>query len=460
MRYDPNHAVSRELSRRGFLTIGGAAGAAALAGLLSACSTPVVSGLTGSAPTSADVVFWHLFGGGDGANMTTMVGDVQRADHLSVESTLLSWGNPYYTKLSLAASSGNPPDVAISHLSRLPLLARAGLLRPIEDLGVDDVGIVQQNFTPAAWSKATVAGTTYAVPLDTHPFVLFYNVDLARKAGLLDKSGRNLEAINGKDDFIAALKAMKQATGHFGAVASITADPATNWRLFYMLYSGLAGPIVSDQGTKLTLDRDALEETFAFLSSLSNELKLMPSNSTATTASTLFGSGQAGFLFDGEWQIPTYRDLKLPDGKPLNFNVVPFPAILGPKATAYADSHSLVFPKASSPSAKRTRDAVTFVRGLLDRSTIWAGGGHVPAWLPVQKSAAFRKLEPQSNYVQAAFDAVYDPPGWYTGAGSDFQIRTGGVVSDVLAGGLSPSAAVGSMADALKTFTTATPPVR
>jgi multiple sugar transport system substrate-binding protein len=90
---------------------------------------------------------------------------------------------------------------------------------------------------------------------------------------------------------------------------------------------------------------------------------------------------------------------------------------------------------------------------------VWADGGHVPAWLPVQQSAKFRELKPQSNYVQAAFDAVYDPPGWYTGAGSDFQIAMGGVITNVLAGRVRPAAAVGDMVSSLKTFSTSPPPV-
>ena len=59
--------------------------------------------------------------------------------------------------------------MAISHLSRLPLLAEAGLLQPVEDAGIAASGITKDKFTPAAWTKATVQGTVYAVPLDTHP---------------------------------------------------------------------------------------------------------------------------------------------------------------------------------------------------------------------------------------------------------------------------------------------------
>src|SRR3954451_22516711 len=96
-----------ELSRRQFLSGAGVTLAAAMA----ACGSPVVTSFTGGQPSTADVIFWHLFGGGDGENMAKMVSGYEKTSGRSVESTLLSWGNPFYTKLSLAASSGRPPDV-------------------------------------------------------------------------------------------------------------------------------------------------------------------------------------------------------------------------------------------------------------------------------------------------------------------------------------------------------------
>ena len=172
------------------------------------------------------------------------------------------------------------------------------------------------------------------------------------------------------------------------------------------------------------------------------------------TSSTLFSQGKVGFLFDGVWQIPTYRDVE-----GLDFNVVPFPALLGPEPVAYADSHALVIPSSPGRSDERTANAVRFVQGLLDQSSTWADGGHVPAWLPVQESEEFQQLKPQSNYTEAAFNAVYDPPGWYTGAGSDFQTAMGSVIASVLTGGTDPKAAVDAMTTSLTTFSTARPPV-
>lgn len=440
------------MARRRFLALGGGL---ALTGGLAACSSPLASGLTGSQPNTADVIYWNLFSGGDGANMVLMEDAFKKANPgTSVEATVLAWGNPYYTKLALATASGTPPDVAISHLSRLPLLAASDLLEPIADTGVGELGVTEDKFTPAAWQKATVNGTVYAVPLDTHPFVLYYNVDLARKAGLLDSAGDGLTPLKGKEDFLAAVKAMKEAGGaQYGAVMSITADAATAWRYFSMIYSGLAGPLVTDSGTRIAIDTEAMQETFAFMQSLTAG-GLMPKDLNGSGANALFSTGKSGFLFDGEWQIPSYRGVK-----GLRFNVVPFPALLGPKPVAYADSHALVVPRSAGRSAARTRNAARFIKSLLDHSSVWAQGGHVPAWLPTQRSKAFLDLSPQRNYVRAAFDAQYDPAAWYTGAGSDFQSTVGGTVIEVLAGRATPRGAVADMRSGLKRFTTARPPV-
>src|SRR6202451_2177086 len=78
--------------RRQFLAVAGVVG---LPGALSACASPVLNSITGGQPNTADVIYWNLFGGGDGINMAKMVSSFQQASHLSVGSSLLCWGNPY-----------------------------------------------------------------------------------------------------------------------------------------------------------------------------------------------------------------------------------------------------------------------------------------------------------------------------------------------------------------------------
>ena len=98
---------------------------------------------------------------------------------------ILPWGNPYYTKLALAAVGGSPPDVAVVHATRLPSFAPAGLLEELTPEMLERHGLQADRFLEQPWKSGQSGGKQYAIPLDTHPFVLYYNTELCEKAGLL-----------------------------------------------------------------------------------------------------------------------------------------------------------------------------------------------------------------------------------------------------------------------------------
>jgi multiple sugar transport system substrate-binding protein len=82
---------------------------------------------------------------------------------------------------------------------------------------------------------------------------------------------------------------------------------------------------------------------------------------------------------------------------------------------------------------------------MLDQGLTWGEGGHIPTWLPVQDSAAYKAIKPQSNYASVAESVVYDPPAWYSGSGSNFENIAGAVIGEVLTGRVQPEAAVTRM---------------
>ena len=167
----------------------------------------------------------------------------------------------------------------------------------------------------------------------------------------------------------------------------------------------------------------------------------------------MFAAGQAGFLFQGEWEITTFQTAKTP------FSMTLFPNVFGgairrarPTRTRWS------FPKQPTNDAKAFERSLGFIRSMLDQSDTWAEGGHVPAWLPYADSAAFKKLTPQSDYAAAADAAVYDPDGWYSGSGSNFEIIIGSAIGSVQSGQLTPEAALAQMRSKLSTL--ARPPRR
>jgi multiple sugar transport system substrate-binding protein len=371
---------------------------------------------------------------------------------IGLSSVTLAWGNPYYTKLSLATLGGKPPDVAVAHLTRMKTLQAADLLDELNPSDLARFGMTPDKFNQTAWKTGLVDGKIYAIPLDTHPFVCFYNTEVCKKAGLLDSSGK-LKPIEGESAFIDALTKAKQVTGQYGATIAAVNETSTPWRIFQSLYSQLGGEVLADHGTRIVIDEAKALKVLNFLSTL-NSKGIMPGTLDYQGAIALFSAGRAGFYFQGEWEITTFQTAKTP------FSMTKFPNVYGGSNhyAVQADSHTLVVPKRPSRSATELDHSLTFIRSLLDQSATWAAGGHIPAWLPYRDSKQYAKLTPQSNYASAADAAVYDPDAWYSGSGSDFEIITGGSIGAVMGGITSPSAGLSQIKTKLQVLADTKPP--
>lgn len=420
-------------SRRRFLS-GLGLGAFAALGMgfgATGCAAPDA---LGAAKTR--VRYWNLFGGGDGVNMQGML-DAFRKDHpeIQLEATTLAWGAPYYTKLAMAGAGGRAPEVAVLHLSRLPGFAPGRLLDPF-DLGLlAEFGVRSTDFPAEIWQRGTVGGKQYAVPLDTHPFVLYYNTEVCRKAGLLGPDGK-LKPISGADAFTAALKAAKAATGKpgisFETLGSGTVGP---WRLFSALYSQTGGQIFDAAGTRLAIDDAKALKVLQYMRMLTDS-GLAPKQLDYPGAVATFASGGSAFFFDGEWEVSSFQTAKLP------FGMARIPALLGPTPSTQADCHTFVLPHQLNRGGEANRAAHAFIAWMLKHSISWAQGGHIPAYSPVRDSTAYHRLEPQSEYASVIDQVVLDPPTWFSGSASQLEIEIGATFSDVLTGTASPQQAL------------------
>ncbi|HYZ04098.1 MAG TPA: extracellular solute-binding protein [Rubrobacter sp.] len=418
------------MSRGRFL--GGAA--AALGGLaLAGCGD--VS-LASKVPT---VDFWNLFGGGDGARLSEMTSDF-RSNYpgIELEATTLAWGAPYYTKLSMSAVGGRPPEVAILHQSRLPAYAPAGLLEPLDPQLLSDFDIGVDKFLPQVVEDSKYEGEIYTIPLDTHPFVQYYNTDVCKEAGLLGPDG-TLKPLEGPDAVLGALEKAKEVTGHLG-LSFYPADTAGPWRLWYTLYGQLdGGAILSPDGREVTLDEEKAAQALEFMVALTQDAKVVPANLDYGGSVAQFQSGRAGFHWNGEWEVTTYLDAEMP------FSMLPFPNVFGENHTCMADRHTFVIPKQSSRDPADMEGSLQFISSMLKNSLTWAKGGHIPAYLPVTKTDEYRNLEPQSNYSEVADNVVLDPEAWFSGSGSAMEQRISAEIQAAMAGGAKPQKAIANV---------------
>jgi multiple sugar transport system substrate-binding protein len=325
-------------------------------------------------------------------------------------------------------------------MTRMLVLAEQNLLDPFDLDELAKVGITEDKFLPSLWQKAHYKGKLYAIPLDTHPFVTYYNTDLSKKAGLLD-ANNNLKPLQGPDAVLSALKSLKQASGSYGVVFEV--QGVTPWRLFYSLYSQTGGQIFSPDGKELVMEDDKAEQVLSFMTDLTVTNKVAAQNIDYAGSVALFGSAKAGFLWNGEWEVTTFQTQKTP------FSMAPFPQVYS-EYRVQADSHTFVLPRQGSVDPVSRANALQFISFMLKDSYTWAQGGHVPSYLPIAESANYKSLKPQSNYASVASNIVIDPVAWFSGSGSQMENQAGAAFQLALNGQGTPTQGVRQFRDAMQ----------
>lgn len=141
-----------------------------LAVLMTGCSASDSSTSAGNGPVR--LTFWSaLRGTQEVVDEYNRIQDKVRVDYQQVPSGPQGG----WAKLSNAARAGNAPDVATMEYPQLPGYAIDGVPRDITDLLPDSA---RRKILPQALDLTTLAGRTYAVPVDIEPMMFFYRKDV------------------------------------------------------------------------------------------------------------------------------------------------------------------------------------------------------------------------------------------------------------------------------------------
>ena len=333
------------------------------------------------------------------------------------------------------------------HESRMPLGISTNVLSPITPEELSAAGIKAGDFGPANWKAAQgTDGKQYAVPLDIHSVILYYNKDLLKKAGLLGDDGKP-KGLDGVANWDAALA--KLTTNGVTALSLPTADNATIWRVFYTLLNQQDGQLLSDGKF---LDGDNLAKATTAIAEMQKWVKngWAPSKTEYPASIALFTSGKAAMHINGVWEVPTMVDLAQ-KGKLFDWGAIQIPALYAHPAT-WADSHSFAIPNRQGnavPAAKRALVLQT-IHWFNEHSLSWAGGGHLPAYLPVQNGQAFKDLKPNSDYSSLAKTASFDPISPLAGVASPVYDAAGNYAMPAVNGEMSAEDAAKQLRDDLQ----------
>jgi multiple sugar transport system substrate-binding protein len=415
------------MARRGFL----AAAVALLATL----------GATWAAPAAAqvEVRMWTLLSGGDGARMRALVDDFNASQRdVRVVSTTLKWGEPFYTKLITASVVGAGPDLATVHLSRLVNLAGGGVLRPITEAELAHAGLKGEDYLPRQWTKSRYQGVNYAVPLDMHPLVLYYNKTLLARTGLLDADGK-LKPIEGVAALGEAFRIATERTGQHGLTMESSQSSYAIWRLWLAMLAQQNLTIIKNgQFTYGPAGVATLERIGEWFRRGYAQVGLDYPASTSQ-----FMGGNAAFMLNGVWEVPELVRASKAGTLGFEYGIVPLPQLYL-NASTWADSHAFAIPANTEHPMppEKVKAILRFVAYVSRHSLIWAEGGHIPAYRPVAESPQFLALQPNAQYAAAAQNVVYDPDGWYMGAAGPLEAIGSKFLPAALYGYMTPAQAV------------------
>jgi multiple sugar transport system substrate-binding protein len=416
-------------------------------------ATAAVLAFTVGAQAVETVVWWDFLGGGDGIRMKKLISDFN-ADHagkIEIQATTLDWGVPFYTKVQTSAAVGEGPDVMTYHTSRIPLAVSQGTLSEITSDDMKTLGFAEKDFAPAIWNAVHFDGKQYAVPLDTHPIVLYYNKDKLAKAGLIGDNGLPKD-LNGIDNFNAALKKIQDG-GTKWAMSTYTAGGNFQFRTIYSLLCQQDGEMMTNNEWLAGDNKEKLVNAVKVLSDWVKDGHV-PAYTEYPAAIALFTSGEAAMHINGVWEVPTMTDLAKQGKLGFAWGAVELPVFFKHPCT-YSDSHSFAIPNnvGKPQTAEKHAAVLEVISYIVKHGLFWATAGHIPALKAVTDSADYQGMQPNATYAVLTANMVYDPKSKFAGVASPMFDSAGNAFTAAVNGEEDPAAAVDQMKqelDALK----------
>lgn len=382
--------------------------------------------------------FWTLFDGGDGANMQAMIDEFNKTHpDIQVKNTKLAWGE-YYTKLITAVGNGNGPDIGISHTSRLPDLINQGVVTELDD-AAQKANVDWSSFNQNLLNATVVDGKHYAVPIDTHPFIMYYNKKLLQEAGLLGQDGKPVleQSADGFVTFLKSLKEKLPAKMTPFALSNSNDDP---YRLWWSLYSQQGGnDLVSDDLKSADIDKAKGIKAAEYIENLYKSGYIKKNDPDFYKN---FQSGTAAIMMTGVWATGTWEITK-----GLDFGAMPIPKVFDQEAT-WGDSHTIILPVTKKEDEAKRQATMTFANWLADNGQVWAKAGHIPSKPSVLEKPEYKAMPYRSDYAAVASTVKFNKPStknWLIRDNVSFKF-----LNEIWAGKMNPAEAMDKMQEAVQ----------
>ncbi|NRF94048.1 ABC transporter substrate-binding protein [Paenibacillus frigoriresistens] len=375
-----------------------------------------------------EISFWNPFGGGEGDFVEQIVQSFNVSQRKVFVKQLRLESNEYYVKLSTALSSGKGPDVAVAHVDRMSPFVKAKQIMPLDGLasetGFDFKEIEEPNLRSVSFN-----GKPYAVPLDTHFHMLYYNKAILKKVGLLNEDDTPKLGEASPEGFIRMLT---QIQAKVPGVQPFAVNTPYFQEPFLNLYYEAGGDLLNSDMSKAAIHNEKALSVLKFYQQLyANHL----SDLNDKTPWDSFHEGKAALWFGGVWEAGHHLSEKsLPVG------IMPLPPIFG-SFSHWGSSHTLVVP--AYVTKEKQRAAMVFMTYFSEvGSKTWGLAGHVPANRAVLQSEQYQQLPYRKLFIEDQHHVKFAPQTdkyatIFTTLSEDLQ--------SIVLGGLDPEAGLAAL---------------
>jgi multiple sugar transport system substrate-binding protein len=376
----------------------GAAATSAPADGGAATSAPAGGGgaAAGTCPPSAQgqqITMWSPLTGPDGDEMTALANQFSQENAQGIKVTHTAQPE-YLQKLNTAAAGGSLPDMTVIRAGDIGEMVVRNVLKPMSDEALNAASgadTLEGQFTEAVWNAGEIEGNRYAVPLDIHPLVLYYNKDMFQQAGITMPTDRPMT----KDEFEQAVNTLTK--DGIAGVAIGTAFQTGAW--FQGLLRQFGGQLTDENGTKATYNSEQGVQAATYIHDL--KAKTTPDvNGAGDPEVKLFQQQRAAMVFHGPWHISDM--VKLPF---VGFAQMPQ---IGDTYSVWGNSHQLAL---TTEDPAKQAAAGCWIGWLSQNSVQWAKAGQVPARESAREGGDLASVSaPVAAFAQEVESVQFLPP--------------------------------------------------
>ncbi|QNP56055.1 sugar ABC transporter substrate-binding protein [Tessaracoccus defluvii] len=276
-------------------------GASVLALAVSACGGGG-TGPDGGASGKTQMLAWHGYTEADGKVLDKIVAEFNSSqDACEVNAEAIAWGS-ITEKLVTSLGAGNGPNLVVQGPDTGLGYVNQGAFQDVQSYYDDpetytSVPALHSNLADAV----TWDGKTYAIPMGTAAYAVYYNKTMWAEAGLTDA-----DIPKTIDEMLDVAKKLTK-----GEKYGIAAPDKDAIFLATILHSG-GGDFITDG--KVNLNSPENIATLEKWQSAFVDDKVSPTGMDQTAAMELYGSGRAGMIMNGPWQITSSESFGIDTG--------------------------------------------------------------------------------------------------------------------------------------------------